>query len=462
MASISAFFLAVVGLLGQLATHELSVFPALFLRYLAATSSSFSYCDAKRCRRSGISAGSNCCASDRAHLSILPLLLSEPRLAPDRHAALQYRAPVQPHPGPFASWDHVWNAYRCEPRAGISGVALVLNPFGERLDGTVLVALASGFFNSCSQLAFHQMSRHEDNPLKSLFPFYVLLTLCSTLPIPFVWEQSLAAIERIGQLHAVAVVIGLGVFGLLNQSAKSVAYRNVRNPANLGPFLYLSLVAAAIFDWILYGQVPNTETLLGGVLILASALTILFGTLMRHRIATIRSYETLRARSSNRAHRYRSPKGGHTTAHNPSRWTGDRQCRTAGSRLPVARTARRACSRGLLRRRCRSLALESGECSLDGPAPARLFRLEEALDQQPKDILVTKRQWGAFFGTDLDLQLRRRKVSGIVLAGIATSLGVESTARQAFEHGYNVTIAADAMTDLNAEAHARSLDSIFR
>jgi drug/metabolite transporter (DMT)-like permease len=80
-------------------------------------------------------------------------------------------------------------------------------------------------------------------------------------------------------------VIGLGIFGVLNQYAKSVAYHNVRNPANLGPFLYLSLVAAAIFDWLLYGQVPNTETLVGGILILASALTILFGTLMRHKLA---------------------------------------------------------------------------------------------------------------------------------------------------------------------------------
>lgn len=102
-----------------------------------------------------------------------------------------------------------------------------------------------------------------------LFPFYVLLALCSIAPL--------------------AVVLGLGIFGVFNQSAKSVAYRNVRNPANLGPFLYLSLVAAAIFDWILYDQVPNAETLLGGALILASALTILFGTLMRHRI----SHETL-------------------------------------------------------------------------------------------------------------------------------------------------------------------------
>jgi Isochorismatase family len=85
------------------------------------------------------------------------------------------------------------------------------------------------------------------------------------------------------------------------------------------------------------------------------------------------------------------------------------------------------------------------------PLPPDYSEVETALDQQPNDILITKRQWGAFFGTDLDLQLRRRQITGIVLAGIATSMGVESTARQAFEHGYNVTIAADAVTDLNAE-----------
>jgi nicotinamidase-related amidase len=78
------------------------------------------------------------------------------------------------------------------------------------------------------------------------------------------------------------------------------------------------------------------------------------------------------------------------------------------------------------------------------PLPPDYSELENALDQQQSDILITKRQWGAFFGTDLDLQLRRRRVTGIVLAGIATSMGVESTGRQAFEHGYNVTFAVDA------------------
>ncbi|MFI6073215.1 isochorismatase family protein [Actinoplanes sp. NPDC051343] len=77
------------------------------------------------------------------------------------------------------------------------------------------------------------------------------------------------------------------------------------------------------------------------------------------------------------------------------------------------------------------------------------------------DIIVHKRNWGAFYGTDLDLQLRRRGVTQIVLTGIATSIGVESTARAAHEHGYHVTLASDAMTDINTDAHANSVDRIF-
>ncbi|WP_329028708.1 MULTISPECIES: isochorismatase family protein [unclassified Streptomyces] len=77
------------------------------------------------------------------------------------------------------------------------------------------------------------------------------------------------------------------------------------------------------------------------------------------------------------------------------------------------------------------------------------------------DIVVTKQQWGAFYGTDLDLQLRRRGVTQVVVAGIATSIGVESTARSAHEHGYHVTLATDAMTDMSGEAHDNSVQRIF-
>ncbi|MFF2405534.1 isochorismatase family protein [Streptomyces sp. NPDC058092] len=77
------------------------------------------------------------------------------------------------------------------------------------------------------------------------------------------------------------------------------------------------------------------------------------------------------------------------------------------------------------------------------------------------DIVVTKQQWGAFYGTDLDLQLRRLGVTQVVVTGIATTIGVESTARSAHEYGYRVTVATDAVTDMNAGAHRNSVEKIF-
>jgi nicotinamidase-related amidase len=79
----------------------------------------------------------------------------------------------------------------------------------------------------------------------------------------------------------------------------------------------------------------------------------------------------------------------------------------------------------------------------------------------PSDIVITKRHWGAFYGTELDLQLRRRGVRRIVLAGIATNIGVESTARSAFEHGYELVIPEDLCSCVSAETHAFSLKRIL-
>jgi nicotinamidase-related amidase len=83
------------------------------------------------------------------------------------------------------------------------------------------------------------------------------------------------------------------------------------------------------------------------------------------------------------------------------------------------------------------------------------------LGAQAGDHLVTKRTWGAFTGTDLEDYLRRWGVTQVLLCGIATSIGVESTARQAHELGFNVALVVDAMTDLSGEAHANSVQRIF-
>ncbi len=84
------------------------------------------------------------------------------------------------------------------------------------------------------------------------------------------------------------------------------------------------------------------------------------------------------------------------------------------------------------------------------------------LTPTPKDIVITKRQWGAFYGTDLDLQLRRRKIDTIVLCGISTDYGVESTARFAYEYGYQQIFVEDAMSSRSDEQHNAAVNFIFK
>ncbi len=112
--------------------------------------------------------------------------------------------------------------------------------------------------------------------------------------------------------------------------------------------------------------------------------------------------------------------------------------------------------------------------NVSGPAPGRTdaglpkfsfppdwTELVPELERQAADHTVTKQRWGAFLGTGLDDYLRQRGVTQIVLAGVATSAGVESTARSGHDLGYNVTLVVDAMTDRDAEAHRHSVEKIF-
>jgi nicotinamidase-related amidase len=107
-----------------------------------------------------------------------------------------------------------------------------------------------------------------------------------------------------------------------------------------------------------------------------------------------------------------------------------------------------------------------GRTEQSRPASASMLRPDGAeivdeLDAQPGDLRVSKQTWGAFFGTSLHDQLQELGVTQIVLTGVATSAGVESTARAAHEHGYHVTLVTDAMTDTDAATHQHSTEKIF-
>ena len=93
--------------------------------------------------------------------------------------------------------------------------------------------------------------------------------------------------------------------------------------------------------------------------------------------------------------------------------------------------------------------------------PADWTEIVPELHQQPTDHTVTKRTWGAFTNTGLEQHLKTLGVTQVVITGVATSAGVESTARHAHEAGFHVTLATDAMTDMNLDAHINSITRIF-
>jgi nicotinamidase-related amidase len=95
------------------------------------------------------------------------------------------------------------------------------------------------------------------------------------------------------------------------------------------------------------------------------------------------------------------------------------------------------------------------------PPPEAVHFAPEA-QVQATDHVVTKRQWGAFYGTELDQLLRRRGIKTLIMSGIATNYGVESTAREAFDRGYELIFAEDAMSSMSAEAHRFSSENVFR
>jgi nicotinamidase-related amidase len=97
-----------------------------------------------------------------------------------------------------------------------------------------------------------------------------------------------------------------------------------------------------------------------------------------------------------------------------------------------------------------------------GAPPPEASHLVADAGVEASDIVITKRQWGAFYGTELDQLLRRRRIRTLLMAGIATNYGVESTARAAFDRGYELVFAEDAMSSMSEEMHHFACRNVFR
>lgn len=129
-------------------------------------------------------------------------------------------------------------------------------------------------------------------------------------------------------------------------------------------------------------------------------------------------------------------------------------CRTVGSTVVLVRVAFAADGSDRVQTR------------IDAKPPAMTLSADWSeivpeIGPGPGDIVVTKRQWGAFYGTDLELHLRRRAIRTILLGGISTNFGVESTARDAYERAFEIVFVEDAMASMDGAMHEFAIRSIF-
>lgn len=233
---------------------------------------------------------------------------------------------------------------------------------------------------------------------------------------------------------------------------------------------YVGAMAAASLLAMMYGQHATDDGLHG----LAAVMGILSGLLL---IATLldRTIPAVAKDDRNSAHPQPEAKAMPLTKLDavPALVVIDLQKGIVG--LPLAQPASEIVSRSArLARAFREHGLPVVLVNVAGRAPGRTdaglpklsfppdwTELVPELERQPDDYLVTKQRVGAFIGTSLHDQLGKRGVTQIVLTGISTSAGVESTARSAYDHGYNVTLVADAMTDRDADTHRHSIEKVF-
>jgi len=83
-------------------------------------------------------------------------------------------------------------------------------------------------------------------------------------------------------------------------------------------------------------------------------------------------------------------------------------------------------------------------------------------DVAPKagDVLLEKPSASIFIGTYFEQMMKNRNIKTLIFTGIATEIGVESSARDAANRGFYPVIAADCVSSMDKDAHNRSLENM--
>ncbi|TRX76498.1 DMT family transporter [Pseudomonas mangiferae] len=145
---------------------------------------------------------------------------------------------------------------------GLAGVFLVAKRSEALLDSQALVGVAASLLAAFAFVSIREMSDSEP-AFRIVFYFALFSTLISAIPLTWAW-QPLSS-------HQLALLFLVGLLATISQIVMSKAYA-LAPPGIIGPFAYLAIVFSGIIAWLRWGEAPDTGSLLGALLIIASGL----------------------------------------------------------------------------------------------------------------------------------------------------------------------------------------------
>jgi len=141
--------------------------------------------------------------------------------------------------------------------AGFAGITLILKPGLGFLSLASIVGLASGVLTATAMVAIRGLAREEPTT-RIVFYFGAVCSLASAPPLLWGW--------RTPSLATLALLVLVGVLATSGQLLLTRAYA-LAPAAHIGPFTYSSVVFAALFGWLFWGEVPDAFSLAGALLV---------------------------------------------------------------------------------------------------------------------------------------------------------------------------------------------------
>ena len=146
---------------------------------------------------------------------------------------------------------------------GFAGVLLILKPGLSIFQPVALVALSAALFASLAMVTIRRMSDTE-RPESIVFFFTLLSTVISAVPLTWAWQ--------VPGREALVILVFLGLAAMAGQLLMTKGY-GLAPAAQVGPFVYCSVVFASIIGWVFWGESLDPLSVVGSLLVFLAGIT---------------------------------------------------------------------------------------------------------------------------------------------------------------------------------------------